>query len=67
MLGFYKKHNLASKFLFDKEAQLEIFFETVCASTKLPPPPPSWLPPPCCRHYHLCCRTATAALPLPTK
>jgi hypothetical protein len=30
MLGFYEKHNLASKsFLFNKETQVEIFFESV--------------------------------------
>ncbi len=30
MLGFYEKHKLASKsFLFNKETQVEIFFESV--------------------------------------
>jgi hypothetical protein len=30
MLRFYEKHNLASKlFLFNKETQVEIFFESV--------------------------------------
>jgi hypothetical protein len=35
MLRFYKKHNLASKsFLFNKEIQVEIFFETVCSENQ---------------------------------
>jgi hypothetical protein len=35
MLRFYKKHNLASKsFLFNKETQVEIFFESVLGKSK---------------------------------
>ncbi len=35
MLRFYKKHNLASKsFLFHKETQVEIFFESVFGKPK---------------------------------
>ncbi len=38
MLRFYKKHNLASKlFLFNKETQVEIFFESVFGKSM-------WLP-----------------------
>jgi hypothetical protein len=35
MFRFYKKHNLASKlFLFNKETQVEIFFESVFGKSK---------------------------------
>jgi hypothetical protein len=35
MLRFYEKHNLASKsFLFNKETQVEIFFESVNGKLK---------------------------------
>ncbi len=35
MIGFYEKHNLASKlFLFNKETQVEIFFEPVFGKSK---------------------------------
>jgi hypothetical protein len=35
MLRFYKKHNLASKlFLFNKETQVEIFFESMFGKSK---------------------------------
>jgi hypothetical protein len=35
MLRIYKKHNLASKlFLFNKETQVEIFFESVFGKSK---------------------------------
>ncbi len=34
-IRFYKKHNLASKlFLFNKETQVEIFFESVFGKSK---------------------------------
>jgi hypothetical protein len=35
MIRFYKKHNLASKLvLFNKEIQVEIFFESVFGKSK---------------------------------
>ncbi len=48
MLRFYEKHNLASKlFLFNKETQAEIFFESVFGKSKCD----CW----CSHFWHNCC------------